>query len=120
MRGQRHIWDGRKQVRTSLYQVAFIATRFDPALKALRQRLEAAGKPFKVALSPSPASCSHTSTPSSESSETTCRDNSFYTYFSQCLLRQEICAARSGVHGNRNDYLPCGRENDLSMHKHGP
>lgn len=50
MRGQRHIWGGRKQVRKSLYQAAFIATRFDPALKALRERLEAAGKPFKVAI----------------------------------------------------------------------
>lgn len=50
MRGQRHIWGGRKDVRKSLYQAAFIATRFDPALKALRARLEAAGKPFKVAI----------------------------------------------------------------------
>lgn len=50
MRGQRHIWGGRKQVRTSLYQAAFIASRYDPALKALRKRLIDAGKPFKVAI----------------------------------------------------------------------
>ena len=50
MRGQRHIWGGRKDVRKSLYQAAFIASRYDPALKALRTRLEAAGKPFKVAI----------------------------------------------------------------------
>lgn len=50
MRGQRHIWGGRKEVRKSLYQAAFIASRYDPALKALRKRLEDAGKPFKVAI----------------------------------------------------------------------
>jgi len=50
MRGQRHIWGGRKEVRKSLYQAAFIASRYDPALKALRTRLQEAGKPFKVAI----------------------------------------------------------------------
>lgn len=50
MRGQRRIWGGRKEVRTSLYQAAFIASRYDPALKALRQRLQDAGKPFKVVI----------------------------------------------------------------------
>ena len=50
MRGQRHIWGGRKEVRKSLYQAAFIASRYDPALKALRKRLQDAGKPFKVAI----------------------------------------------------------------------
>lgn len=50
MRGQRRIWGGRKDVRTSLYQAAFIASRYDPALKTLRQRLQDAGKPFKVAI----------------------------------------------------------------------
>lgn len=50
MRGQRHIWGGRKEVRKSLYQAAFIASRYDPALKALRTRLQDAGKPFKVAI----------------------------------------------------------------------
>jgi transposase len=50
MRGKRHIWGGRKEVRKSLYQAAFIATRYDPALKALRTRLQTAGKPFKVAI----------------------------------------------------------------------
>ena len=50
MRGQRRIWGGRKDVRTSLYQAAFIASRYDPALKALRKKLQDAGKPFKVAI----------------------------------------------------------------------
>lgn len=50
MRGQRHIWGGRKDVRKTLYQAAFIASRYDPALKALRKRLQDAGKPFKVAI----------------------------------------------------------------------
>lgn len=50
MRGKRRIWGGRKDVRTSLYQAAFIASRYDPALKALRKRLQDAGKPFKVAI----------------------------------------------------------------------
>jgi len=50
MRGQRHIWGGRKEVRKSLYQAAFISSRYNPALKALRNRLQAAGKPFKVAI----------------------------------------------------------------------
>lgn len=50
MRGKRRIWGGRKEVRKSLYQAAFIASRYDPALKALRQRLQDAGKPLKVAL----------------------------------------------------------------------
>lgn len=50
MRGQRHIWGGRADVRKSLYQAAFIASRYDPALKALRKRLQDAGKPLKVAV----------------------------------------------------------------------
>lgn len=49
-RGRRHIWGGRAGVRRVLYLAAFIASRSDPALKAMRQRLEAAGKPFKVAI----------------------------------------------------------------------
>ena len=50
MRGQRRIWGGRKEVRRSLYQAAFIASRYDPALKDKRRRMENAGKPFKVVI----------------------------------------------------------------------
>lgn len=50
MRGQRRIWGGRKEVRRSLYQAAFIASRYDPALKEKRRRMEDAGKPFKVVI----------------------------------------------------------------------
>ena len=37
-------------MRRALYLAAFIASRRDPALKAARDRLEAAGKPAKVAI----------------------------------------------------------------------
>lgn len=50
MCAQRHIRGGRKNVRKSLYQAAFISSRHAPALKALRKRFQDAGKPFKVAM----------------------------------------------------------------------
>lgn len=50
MKGKRRIWGGRAEVRRALYMAAFIASRHDPALKAYRQRLESAGKPFKVTI----------------------------------------------------------------------
>jgi transposase len=49
-RGRRHVWGGRSEVRRALYLAAFVATRRNPALKAARERLEAAGKPAKVAI----------------------------------------------------------------------
>lgn len=49
-RGRRHVWGGRAGVRRVLYLAAFIASRSNPGLKAMRQRLQAAGKPFKVAI----------------------------------------------------------------------
>lgn len=49
-RGRRRIWGGRPQVRRALYLAAFIASRCEPELKAMRQRLQDAGKPFKVAI----------------------------------------------------------------------
>jgi transposase len=49
-RGKRQIWGGRADVRRALYIAAFVATSRDPGFKALRQRLQAAGKPFKVAI----------------------------------------------------------------------
>ena len=50
MKGQRCIWGGRSAVRTALYMAALVASRHNPVLKAFRQRLDAAGKPPKVAL----------------------------------------------------------------------
>jgi transposase len=50
LRGQRHIFGGRADVRRVLYVAALVATRFNPVLKAFYARLLAAGKPKKVAL----------------------------------------------------------------------
>ncbi len=49
-RGKRRIWGGRAEVRRALYLAAFNASRRDPALKAFRERLLAAGKPVKLAI----------------------------------------------------------------------
>jgi transposase len=49
-RGKRHIWGGRADLRRALYLAGFIASRFDPRIKAFRARLEAAGKPPKLAI----------------------------------------------------------------------
>jgi len=49
-RGQRYIQGGRADVRCTLYMAALSATRCNPIIKALFQRLRAQGKPFKVAL----------------------------------------------------------------------
>jgi transposase len=49
-RGQRHIRGGRAQVRRALYMAALVAARSNHSLKAFYQRLCAAGKPAKVAL----------------------------------------------------------------------
>lgn len=50
MRGKRCIWGGREAVRSKLYMAALVASRHNPALKAMRARLNARGKPPKVAL----------------------------------------------------------------------
>lgn len=50
LRGQRHIFGGRADVRRVLYVAALVGTRFNPVLKAFYARLMAAGKPKKVAL----------------------------------------------------------------------
>jgi transposase len=50
LRGQRHIFGGRSDVRRVLYVAALVGTRFNPVLKAFYVRLLAAGKPKKVAL----------------------------------------------------------------------
>jgi transposase len=50
LRGRRVIWGGRAHVRTVLYMGTLVATRFNPQIKAFYQRLRAAGKRKKVAL----------------------------------------------------------------------
>jgi transposase len=49
-RGQRHIRGGRSQVRNALNMAALVASRYNPILKVLYQRLLLAGKPKKLAL----------------------------------------------------------------------
>jgi transposase len=50
LRGKRAIWGGRAHVRCVLYMAALVASRCNPAIRALYERLCAAGKPKKVAL----------------------------------------------------------------------
>lgn len=49
-RGRRSIRGGRSVVRAKLYMAAWVATRFNPAIKAFYERLIAAGKPRKTAI----------------------------------------------------------------------
>ena len=49
-RGKRMIHGGRAPVRTALSMGALVATRHNPVIRAFFQRLVAAGKPKKVAL----------------------------------------------------------------------
>ena len=50
LRGRRTIWGGRARVRAMLYMGALSASRHNPLIRAFYQRLLAAGKPKKVAL----------------------------------------------------------------------
>ena len=50
LRGKRTCWGGRASVRAALYMGALVGARYNPALKALYQRLLQAGKPKKVTL----------------------------------------------------------------------
>jgi transposase len=50
LRGRRMIWGGRAHVRTVLYMGTLVATRDNPQIKAFYERLLAAGKVKKVAL----------------------------------------------------------------------
>ena len=50
LRGRRTIWGGRAHVRTVLSMGTLVATRDNPRIKAFYQRLLAAGKVKKVAL----------------------------------------------------------------------
>ncbi len=49
-RGIRTVWGGRARVRGALYMAALVATRYNPVIRAFYERLCAAGKPKKVAL----------------------------------------------------------------------
>jgi transposase len=50
LRGRRTCWGGRPAVRTVLYMAALVAARHNPVLRTFYQRLRAAGKPAKLAL----------------------------------------------------------------------
>ncbi len=50
MKGQRHIFGGRHDVRTATYMAALSARQFNPPLKAYYERLIANGKSFKQAI----------------------------------------------------------------------
>jgi transposase len=49
LRGKRFVWGGRAPVRAALYMAAFVGMRYNPTLRRFAERLQAAGKPFKVA-----------------------------------------------------------------------
>ena len=50
LRGKRTVWGGRARIRAVLYMGALVASRYNPVIRDLYQRLVAAGKPKKVAL----------------------------------------------------------------------
>jgi transposase len=50
MRGVRATWGGRAQVRTTVYMSTLVAVRYNPVRKRFYERLCAAGKAKKVAL----------------------------------------------------------------------
>ena len=50
LHGKRMVWGGRAPVRAVLYMGALIASRHNPVIRDFYQRLVAAGKPKKVAL----------------------------------------------------------------------
>jgi transposase len=49
-RGHRYIRGGRTDVRNALYMATFSARRHNPVIRAMFERLIAAGKPYKVAM----------------------------------------------------------------------
>ena len=50
LRGKRTTWGGRAGVRAALYMAALSAARCNQIIRSFVQRLQAAGKPFKVAM----------------------------------------------------------------------
>lgn len=55
LRGKRHVWGGRSVVRSTLHMAMLSAVRCNPVIQPFYDRLIAAGKPKKVALT----ACSH-------------------------------------------------------------
>ena len=49
-RGKRFVWGGRAPVRAVLYMAALVGVKHNPILRAFYERLCAAGKVFKVAI----------------------------------------------------------------------
>ncbi len=49
-RGKRMVWGGRAPVRAVLYMAALVGIKHNPVLRQFYDRLRAAGKPFKVAV----------------------------------------------------------------------
>ena len=50
LRGRRVVWGGRAAVRAVLYMSTVVASRWNPVIRPFYERLRAAGKPAKVAL----------------------------------------------------------------------
>ena len=50
LRGRRTVWGGRARIRAVLYMGALVASRYNPVIRDFYQRLVAAGKPKKLAL----------------------------------------------------------------------
>jgi len=50
MRGQRHVWGGRREIRAVLYMATLTAIRYEPRLRDFYQALRARGKAAKVAV----------------------------------------------------------------------
>jgi transposase len=50
LRGKRLVYGGRAPVRAALYMAALVASKCNPVIRVFYQRLRAAGKPAKVAL----------------------------------------------------------------------
>jgi transposase len=50
LRGKRVVYGGRAPVRAALYMAALVASKCNPVIRTFYQRLRAAGKPAKVAL----------------------------------------------------------------------
>jgi transposase len=50
LRGKRTVWGGRARIRGALYMGALVASRHNPLIRVFYQRLLAAGKPKKLAL----------------------------------------------------------------------
>jgi transposase len=50
MRGQRHVWGGRREIRAVLYMATLTAIRYEPRLRDFYQSLRARGKAAKVAI----------------------------------------------------------------------